>query len=80
MLEEGKADLISKLNGKNKIKGINSTVAILRYGAEVLESKADKLNKLDGRTWISSQCIQGTTQKVMQTEIILAEKREKEEW
>ena len=30
--------LISKLNGKNKIKAINSwTVAIIRYGAGVLE-------------------------------------------
>ena len=43
--------LISKLNGKNKTKAINSwTVAIIRYGAGVLEWKFDKLKELDRKT------------------------------
>ena len=40
--------LISKLNGKNKIKAINSwAVSILRYGAGVLEWRVDELKELD---------------------------------
>ena len=43
--------LRSKLNGKNKIKAINSwAVAIMRYGAGVLELRFDGLKKLDGKT------------------------------
>ena len=43
--------LISKLNGKNKTKAINSwTVAIIRYGAGVLEWKFDELKELDRKT------------------------------
>ena len=43
--------LISKLNGKNKMKAINSwTVAILRYGAGVLEWRVDELKELDKKT------------------------------
>ena len=43
--------LMSKLNGKNKTKAINSwTVAIIRYGAGVLEWKFDKLKELDRKT------------------------------
>ena len=43
--------LISKLNGKNKTKARNSwTVAIIRYGAGVLEWKFDKLKELDRKT------------------------------
>ena len=39
------------LNGKNKIKAINSwTVAIMRYGAGVLEWRFDKLKELDRKT------------------------------
>ena len=44
--------LISKLHGKNQIKAINSwAVAILKYGAGVLEWRVDKLKGLDRKTW-----------------------------
>ena len=43
--------LRSKLNGKNKIKAINSwAVAIMRYGAGVLEWRFDELKELDRET------------------------------
>ena len=43
--------LRSKLNGKNKIKAINScAVAIMRYGAGVLEWRFDELKELDRKT------------------------------
>ena len=43
--------LIPKLNGKNQIKVINSwAVAILKYGAGVLEWRVDKLKGLDRKT------------------------------
>ena len=43
--------LISKLNGKNKIKATNSwVVAIMRYGAGVLEWRVDELKELDWKT------------------------------
>ena len=43
--------LISKLNGKNKIKAINSrAVAIISYGAGVLEWRFDELKELDKKT------------------------------
>ena len=43
--------LKSKLNGKNKIKAINSWgVAVLRYGAGIINWKNDKLKELDRKT------------------------------
>ena len=43
--------LISKLNGKNKIKVINSwAVEIIRYGAGVLDWRVDELKELDRKT------------------------------
>ena len=43
--------LISKLNGKKKIKAINSwAVAIMRYDAGMLEWKVGELKKLDRKT------------------------------
>ena len=55
--------LISKLNGKNKIKVINSlAVAIMRYGAGVLEWRVDKLKELYRNT---RKLIKSSTQKVM---------------
>ena len=43
--------LISKLNGKNKIKVINSwAIAILRYDVGVLEWRVDELKELNGKT------------------------------
>ena len=43
--------LRSKLNGKNKIKAINSwAVAIIRYGAGVSEWRFDELKELDRKT------------------------------
>ena len=43
--------LISKLNGKYKIKAINScAVAIMRYGAGVLEWRFDELKELHKKT------------------------------
>ena len=43
--------LLSKLNGKNKTKAINSwTVAIMRHGAGVLEWWVDALKMLDRKT------------------------------
>ena len=43
--------LRSKLNGKNKMKAINSwAVAIIRYGAGVLEWRFDELKELDRKT------------------------------
>ena len=40
--------LKSKLNGKNKIQGINTwAVALLRYGAEIINWKVDELKKTD---------------------------------
>ena len=42
--------LKSKLNGKNKIQAINTwAVALLRYGAGIINSKVDELKKM-GRT------------------------------
>ena len=43
--------LKSKLNGKNKIQAINTwSVALLRYGAEVINWKVDELKKwIEGR-------------------------------
>ena len=43
--------LKSKLNGKNKIEAINTwAVAIVRYGAGILEWRADELRALDRKT------------------------------
>ena len=43
--------LIPTLNGKNKIKAINSWVAaLMRYGAEVLEWRFDEVKELDRKT------------------------------
>ena len=57
--------LRSKLNGKNKIRAKNSwAVAIMRYGAGVLEWRFDELKKLE-RLGNSSQCVKDSTQKVM---------------
>ena len=43
--------LTSKLNGKNKIKAINSwAVETMRYGTRVLEWRFDKLKELDRKT------------------------------
>ena len=43
--------LISKLNGKNKIRAINSwAVAIMRYGVEVLEWRVNELKEFDRKT------------------------------
>ena len=40
--------LKSKLNGKNKIQAINTwAVALLRYGAEIINWKVDELKKMD---------------------------------
>ena len=42
--------LKSKLNGKNKIQAINTwAVALLRYGAGIINWKADELKKMDRR-------------------------------
>ena len=57
--------LRSKLNGKNKIRAKNSwAVAIMRYGAGVLEWRFDELKELE-RLGNSSQCVKDSTQKVM---------------
>ena len=38
----------SKLNGKNEIQGINTwAVALLRYGAGIINWKLDELKKMD---------------------------------
>ena len=43
--------LKSKLNGKNKIKATNTwAVALLRYGAGIIDCKIDELKKLDRTT------------------------------
>ena len=43
--------LRSKLNGKNKIKAINSwAVAIMKYGAGVLKWRFDKLKEFERKT------------------------------
>ena len=43
--------LKSKLNGKNKIQAVNTwVVALLRYGAGILNQKADELKKMDRTT------------------------------
>ena len=43
--------LKSKLNGKNKIKGINSwAVSLLRYGGGLISWKKEELQKLDRKT------------------------------
>ena len=40
--------LKSKLNGKNKIQAVNTwAVAILRYGAGIIDWKGDDLKQLD---------------------------------
>ena len=40
--------LKSKLNGKNKIQAINTwAVALLRYGAGIINWKVDELKKMD---------------------------------
>ena len=40
--------LKSKLNGENKIEAINTwAVALLRYGAEIINWKVDDLKKID---------------------------------
>ena len=55
--------LISKLNGKNKIKVINSlAVAIMRYGAGVLEWRVDELKELYRNI---RKLIKSSTRKVM---------------
>ena len=57
--------LRSKLNGKNKIRAKNSwAVAIMRYGAGVLEWRFYELKELE-RLGNSSQCVKDSTQKVM---------------
>ena len=54
--------LISKLNGKNKRKAINSwAVVIMRHGPGVLGWRFDEIGRLEN----SSQCIKDSTQKVM---------------
>ena len=69
--------LISKLNGKNKIKVINNlAVAIMRYGAGVLEWRVDELKELYRNT---RKLIKSSTQKVMQTYFTLVEKREEDD-
>ena len=58
--------LISKLNGKKKIKAINSwAVAIMRCDAGMLEWKVDELKKLDKKTRKFLTIYKGSTQKVM---------------
>ena len=43
--------LKSKLNGKNKIQAINTcVVALLRYGAGIVNWKVDELEKIDRTT------------------------------
>ena len=43
--------LKSKLNGKNKIKALNSwAVAVLRYGAGIINWRSDELKELDRKT------------------------------
>ena len=43
--------LKSKLNGKNKIQAVNTwAVALLRYGAGILNQKANELKKMDRTT------------------------------
>ena len=44
--------LISKLNGKNKKKAINSwAVRIMKDGTGALERRVDGLKELDRKTW-----------------------------
>ena len=43
--------LKSKLNGKNKVKGINTwAVAVLRYGAGILEWNVEEIKELERKT------------------------------
>ena len=42
--------LISKLNGKNKRKGINTWTVVMRYGAGVLEWRLNEQKELDRKT------------------------------
>ena len=72
--------LISKLNGKNKIKAINTwAVAILRYGAGVLEWRVDELKELDKKNRKLHTMRKRLHQKVMQTDLTLVENREVED-
>ena len=72
--------LISKLNGKNKIKVINSwAVAILRYGAGVLEWRVDELKELDKKNRKLQTMRKRLHQKLMQTDLTLVENREEED-
>ena len=44
----------SQLNGKNKIQAINSwAIALLRYGARIINWKVDELKKMDRTTRIT---------------------------
>ena len=46
--------LKSQLNGKNKIQAINSwAIALLRYGARIINWKVDELKKMDRTTRIT---------------------------
>ena len=72
--------LRSKLNGKNKIKAINScAVAIMRYGAGVLEWRFDELKELDRKTRKLLTIHKGLHPKTDVDRLTLVEKREEED-
>ena len=48
----------------------------MRYGAGVSKWRFDELKELDRETRNSSQCIKDSTQKSMQTDLTLVERRE----
>ena len=57
--------LKSKLNGKNKIQAINTwVVALLRYGAGIINWKVDELKKWTERRQKLGQCMKRFIQRV----------------
>ena len=51
--------LKSKLNGKNKINALNSwAVAVLQYGARIINWRSDKLKELDRKNLKTTYIIQ----------------------
>ena len=72
---------MSKLNGKNKIKAINSwDEAIMKYGAGVLEWRFDELKDCDRKTQKLLRTHERLHPKSNVDRLSLAEEREEEDW
>ena len=70
------------INGKNKIEAINTwTVAILRYGAGILERRVDEQKELDRKTreLLTMQKGLHPKRRVMWIYFTLVEKREEKD-